>query len=152
MDGRKEALRMGNLSVGEIGSLLPETARGDLDKKSDPVHKSWDAVTRAALVILWGLLVYPRLDPVMSKRIKESVVDRTVVYDLFYEHIGSKEVWEEILNKLKRYDYVRFRDGDTLTAGTRLLTAVDAAKMYKVYRTSVLVRRLNQSVERKGED
>lgn len=145
---------MGNLSVGEIGSLLPEIAkrRGYPDREDPPLHKNWDSVTRAALVILWGLLVYPRLDPDMRKRKKEPVVDRNVVYDLFYEHIGSEEVWEEILNKLRQYDYIRFREDDKLTAGTRLLTTVDAAKMYKVYRTSVLVRRLNQIADRKKED
>jgi hypothetical protein len=145
---------MGNLSVGEISSLLPEIPkrRIDLDKEDSPVHKNWDPVTRAAVVILWGLLVYPRLDPDMRKRKKEPIVDRNVVYDLFHEHIGSREVWEDILAKLNQYDYIRFRDEDKLTAGTRLLTTVDAAKMYKVYRTSVLVRRLNQSAARKNED
>lgn len=144
---------MGNLSVGEISSLLPEIPKRKIAEKEDPpVHKNWDPVTRAALVILWGLLVYPRLDPDMKKRNKEPIVDRNVVYELFHEHIGSKEVWEEILTKLKQYDYVRFREGEKLTAGTKLLTAVDAAKMYKVYRTSVLVRRLNQLSARKNED
>jgi len=58
----------------------------------------------------------------------------------------------KILDKLKQYDYIRYLDGDKLTAGTRLLTTVDAAKMYKVYRTSVLVRRLNQLSTHTSED
>ncbi|PRX42608.1 hypothetical protein CLV97_10196 [Planifilum fimeticola] len=145
---------MGNLSVREISSLLPEIPkrRVDMDKGDSPVHKNWDPVTRSALVILWGLLVYPRLDPDMRKREKEPVADRNVVYEHFREHIGSRQKWEEILARLKQYDYIRYRDGGKLTAGTRLLTTVDAAKMYKVYRTSVLVRRLNQLASQKSEE
>ncbi|SFF92733.1 hypothetical protein SAMN04488025_1097 [Planifilum fulgidum] len=145
---------MGKLSVGEISSLIPEIPkrRVNVDKEDSPVHKNWDPVTRSALVILWGLLVYPRLDPDMRKRGEEPIADRNVVYEHFHEHIGSREKWEEILDKLKQYDYIRYLDGDKLTAGTRLLTTVDAAKMYKVYRTSVLVRRLNQLSTHTSED
>src|SRR5690606_21281318 len=145
---------MGKLSVGEISSLIPEIPkrRVDMDKDDSPVHKNWDPVTRSALVILWGLLVYPRLDPDLRKREKEPIADRDFVYEHFQEHFGSREKWEEILTRLKQYDYIRFRDGGKLTAGTRLLTTVDAAKMYEVYRTSVLVRRLIQLASRKNEN
>ena len=88
-----------------------------MDKDDSPVHKNWDPVTRSALVILWGLLVYPRLDPDLRKREKEPIADRDFVYEHFQEHFGSREKWEEILTRLKQYDYIRFRDGGKLTAG-----------------------------------
>ncbi|MFC4076908.1 hypothetical protein [Salinithrix halophila] len=146
---------MANRSLQEISSLL--TSRLSVAKKNyanpwsmEPdVHRSWDAESKASLVILWGLLVYPRLDPDMKKN-RERTISVNRIYQLFGEHLGSEKDWSQVVARLKKHDYIRFPTEETITAGTRLWTAVDASKMYHLFRTSVLVRKMNLSEKEEG--
>lgn len=135
---------MAHLSVQEISSWL--TSRfGRRDKgqqqkeQASRPHQSWDDQSRASVVILWGLLVYPRLDPDWDE--DEPSVSLQEVYRLFTEHLGSTDQWEAIVDRLERYDYLRRRLNDRVVAGTRLWTAVDASRMYPLFRRSVLYRK-----------
>ncbi|OYD08902.1 hypothetical protein [Paludifilum halophilum] len=141
---------MENGSVGKISSLLTSRLSSsgrehDNIGEDRPIHRDWDDPSRASLVVLWGLLIYPQLDPDMKKKNGERSVRFDEVYRLFQEHLGSARKWQEVLAQLKKYDYIRFRDERTITAGTRLWTAVDASKMYQLFRTSVLVRQFRNS-------
>ncbi|SEM71716.1 hypothetical protein [Lihuaxuella thermophila] len=139
---------MSSLSVKEISSLL--TSRWLFpklrlaDQENHPPHRNWDASTRAALVILWGLLVYPQLDPDLRQKggIPSVTIDRLV--HLFSEYLGEKQQCVEILFLLKQHDYIRFQANQRIVPGTGLLAAVDAAKMYKYFRSSLLSRKMFQ--------
>ncbi|MDR6225259.1 hypothetical protein [Desmospora profundinema] len=134
---------MAHLSVQEISlwltSRFGRSVGGQKEKDEERPHQDWDDLSRASLVILWGLLVYPRLDPDWRER--DSSVDLNEVYRLFREHLGSNDQWETLIRTLQRHDYIRFRPDDRVVAGTRLWTAVDASRMYPLFRRSVLYRK-----------
>lgn len=133
---------MKQLSVKEISSIL--STRTLFPKKhpgKQPPHQNWEPQNKAAIVILWGLLVYPQLDPDLAKERNHSVTVSDLVH-LFTEYLGSKQNCMEILSLLKHYDYIRFLDEETMIAGTELFTAVDALKMYQLFRTSMLTRKI----------
>lgn len=143
--GWKEGVReMSQSSAKEISSLLVSRSVGpEANPFSRPViHKDWDEVSRASLVILWGLLIYPRLDPDQKKQAGEPGMGLDQVYRLFSEHLGTALQWKNVLNRLKAYDYIRLSEGNQILAGTRLWTAVDAGEMYRIFRSSVLVRQM----------
>jgi hypothetical protein len=135
---------LSQLSVKEISSLL--TSRWPFpqirlaDQENHPPHRNWNASTRAALVILWGLLVYPQLDPDLRQKdgIPSVTVDQLV--HLFREYLGEKQECMDILFLLKQHDYIRLQENRRIVPGTGLLAAVDAAKMYKCFRSSLLSR------------
>ncbi|SDW68163.1 hypothetical protein SAMN05444487_105120 [Marininema mesophilum] len=137
---------MTNRAAYDISSLLTsrqtslERSYANPWELEGPVHRDWDVVSRASLVILWGLLVYPRLDPDMKKN-GEPQVHLAHVRSMFAEHLGADEEWNRILNKLTRNDYIRCSEG-CVYAGARLWTALDASRMYHLFRTSVLVRKM----------
>lgn len=126
-----------SLLTSRVSSSVGKSKRGS--KTINP-HQEWDDTSRTSLVILWGLLIYPQLDPDMKKRNQVPEVKLDHVYLLFQEYLGSDSEWKGILSRLKKYDYIRYRSKNRITAGTRLWTALDAAKMYPLFRTSVLVR------------
>ncbi len=106
---------------------------------------------RTSLVILWGLLIYPLLDPTMKQQSpKRLSISLGEVYHAFKPHLGTKKKWEESVSYLRRYDYIRMCDKDRITAGTRLWTAVEGTKMYTLFRTSVLARQMSQAVKIAG--
>lgn len=130
----------------EFSSLLTSRSVGpERNSRSRPaVHKDWDEISRASLVILWGLLIYPRLDPDLDTG--TSGVNLDQVHRLFNEHLGTTHQWKQVLKRLETYDYIRFAENKNLIlAGTRLWTAVDAGQMYRTFRSSVLVRKMRQS-------
>jgi hypothetical protein len=141
-------LLMSRMTVREISSLLssrhafPKT--NPVNREDDPPHRNWDFSTRAVLVILWGLLVYPQIDPdLKAYRQSGSIrIDRLV--HLFREYVGDRDECERILSLLQKHDYIRFSGGERIIPGTNLLVAVDAAKMYKYFRASVLSRHIFQ--------
>lgn len=137
---------MGNLTVQEISSLL--STRVVISEKEsrvgrDDEHRNWDPKLQASVVILWGLLIYPQLDPSVKKLQKGSSITLEHVYRTFKQHLGTEKTWKEILLHLRKYDYIRFKERNRIVAGTRLWTAIDAAKMYTLLRTSVLVRQFD---------
>jgi hypothetical protein len=124
---RKEGVKL-ELRVKEISSLLttryPQlSGKGQEADGSDvPLHRDWDITSKAALVILWGLLIY-------------------------HEHLGSEKQWRNMLERFVQHDYIRIQAPDRVTPGTRLFASVDAAKMYDLFRTSVLVRQLHTTTK-----
>jgi len=137
--------------VNEISSLLttryPLPGNRHKENSSDvPVHRDWDITSKAALVILWGLLIYPRLDPKM--RLQPSpVISVNQLRASFREHLGSEQQWKRMLERFVQHDYIRIQAPDRVTPGTRLFASVDAAKMYDLFRTSVLVRQLHTTTK-----
>jgi hypothetical protein len=67
-------------------------------------------------------------------------VDRLV--HLFQDYFGDREECLAILERLRKHDYIRMAGKDQVVPGTGLLASVDAAKMYKFFRTSVLARQI----------
>lgn len=135
--------RMAYLTVQEISSWLVSRLRhsGDkgANKKEERPHQHWDDSARASLVILWGLLIYPKLDPDLKPH--EPAVDLLEAHRLFQDHLGTVDQWKACLSTLQRLDYIRFRPDGKIIAGTRLWTAVDASRMYPLFRRSVLYRK-----------
>ncbi|MBA4492924.1 hypothetical protein ACFO25_08455 [Paenactinomyces guangxiensis] len=146
---------MSPLSVKEISSLLtsrwPSPKIRSSGKENEPPHRNWNSSLRAALVILWGLLVYPQLDPDMrnGKGICSITIDQLV--HLFKEYLGDKPECMETLFLLKQHDYIRIQANQRIIPGTCLLAAVDAAKMYRCFRTSVLSRKIAQHYQEKND-
>jgi hypothetical protein len=139
------------LRVNEISSLLttryPLSGNHHEQNSSDvPVHRDWDITSKAALVILWGLLIYPRLDPEMRLQ-PPPVVSVNQLHASFREHLGSEQQWRSMLERFVQHDYIRIQAPDRVTPGTRLFASVDAAKMYDLFRTSVLVRQLHTTTK-----
>lgn len=134
---------MSRLSARKISSFLtsrlPSVKKETLQPTHSAPHHRWDEASKASLVILWGLLVYPQLDP-ESKNRGRPAMHKEEIYRLFKEHLGTQTQWEGMLTQLRDYDYVRFTHDGSITAGTRLWTAVDGAKMYRVFRSSNLSR------------
>ncbi|WP_175552305.1 hypothetical protein [Seinonella peptonophila] len=132
--------------MSEISSWLIEADRRFTEER--PVHHSWDPTTRASLVILWGLLIYPLLDKDLKQEQKKISVD--FLNHLFQEHFGGKDGCDSILALFQRHDYIRFTESRYIVPGTRLFTAVDAARMYPIFRTSLLARRLMKASKDHG--
>lgn len=114
--------------------------------KQEQPHQDWDTVTRAAIVILWGLLIYPQLDPQLRKTTSVGV-DVSRVRDLMKQYLGEKQGSIEILQQLKRHDYIRFYHQKVIP-GTAIFIAVDASKMYRYFRSSVIARQLSQQLNK----
>lgn len=137
---------MSLMSIQEISSLL--FSRYKVKEKpvsdQDPPHRHWNETERAALVILWGLLIYPKLDPDLKDgHLSDAVhIDRFV--NMFQDYLGCADQCHEVLEKLKKHDYIRIRDEIWVVPGTGLFAAVDAAKMYRYFRSSVLSRKIFQ--------
>lgn len=137
-----------SLSVNEISSLL--RSRLACPQETSPPHRDWDSATRAALVILWGMLVYPQLDPDLRKKKGSYFIHVDQLVYLFEEYLGDRRECMKILSLLKQHDYIRLQAGERIIPGTGLLAAVDAAKMYKCFRSSVLSRKIFQLKQREG--
>jgi hypothetical protein len=139
---------MADLSVQSLSTYL--SARNTVTPKKNPIPN--DQSIRAAIVILWGRLVYPQLDPEMKETKGKQSVSISEIYRLFHEHLGSKKEWNHILTVLHRLDYIRMQGEDTVTAGTRLWTAVDGSKLFAVFRSSVLARKLYQFEKNQSDE
>lgn len=136
---------MNSLSVVEISSLLMSRcmmSENQLNIQTPP-HRDWDSLSRAILVILWGLLIYPLLDPDLKQKKREISVDSFA--RLFKEYLGDKEECMKKIMLLNEYDYIRLEEQNLIKPGTRLFTAMDAAKMYSVFRGSILSRKIYKS-------
>ncbi|TCP60200.1 hypothetical protein [Baia soyae] len=132
---------MNSLTIKEISSFL--STRINFPKKSpkdSPPHKKWDASARASIVILWGLLVYPQLDKDLQQRRQKPTITIAELQRLFFEYLGSKEQCMQVLLLLKNHDYIRMNEEQAISAGTELYKAVDALKMYRLFRDSILSR------------
>ena len=141
---------MSQSSAKEFSSLLTSrSVSPEPNSLSRPTaHQDWDEISRASLVILWGLLIYPRLDPDLENQ-ETSGVSLDQVYHLFNEHLGTTHQWKQVLKRLETYDYIRFAENQNFVrAGTRLWTAVDASQMYRTFRSSVLVRKMRHTHEK----
>lgn len=134
------------LTAKEISSFLSTRqlySNPNMDSKNQP-HHQWDSTTRAAIVILWGLLIYPRIDPDLSKT-RHSVNIQDFM-NVFCEYVREQEKCGKILQLLRRYDFIRLSD-EQISPGTKLFTSVDAAKMYCWFRSSILARNMFQQQE-----
>jgi hypothetical protein len=135
------------MSIQEISSLLFSRHRikthRDLSDQELP-HRHWNETERAALVIFWGLLIYPKLDPDLREEHQSDAVHIKRFINIFENYLGSAGRCREVLEKLKEHDYIRFRDEEWVVPGTGLFSAVDAAKMYRYFRSSVLSRKIFQ--------
>ncbi|TCS95007.1 hypothetical protein [Hazenella coriacea] len=138
---------MNPLSVKEISSLLSTRWSSPIKKPNNiqdqPPHHQWDATSQAVLVILWGLLIYPQLDPdLQSNQRSHITVDELI--RLFGDYVGQQESCMNFLLMFKQHDYIRLEGKKTLRIipGTGLLASIDAAKMYRYFRNSVLSRRM----------
>jgi hypothetical protein len=133
------------MSVGEISSLLPSRFSSPrFNPKEEPPHRQWNAVAKTMLVILWGLLVYPQLDPDLKTRERSIWIHMDQLIHQFGEYLGEKQDCSKILDLLRQHDYIRIEEEERIVLGTGLLVAVDAAKMYRYFRSSVLARQIFQ--------
>lgn len=130
------------LSVSKISKLLSTRhifSTPKIDERIQP-HPKWDIESKAAIVILWGLLIYPQLDPDLKKKSK-AVISSAEFLRFFMEYLEDKRKCYEILELLNRFDYIRLKNNQ-IVPGTGLYISVDAAKMYPLFRSSVLARKL----------
>lgn len=130
------------LSVSKISALLSTRnifSTPQIDKHLQP-HPQWDDESKAAIVVLWGLLVYPQLDPDLKEN-APTIISLTKFQQLFMEYLDEEKKCMEILDLLQQHDYIRFKNKQ-ITPGTGLYISVDAAKMYPMFRSSVLARKL----------
>lgn len=133
---------MKSLSVNEMSACLSSRTVPAEQERLYP-HQTWQPAKRAALVILWGLLIYPQLDPDLRQRKRTYSIHVKQLITLFGDTLGGKETWISTLHLLERYDYIRM-NGDEIIPGTGLFVAVDASKMYKAFRSSILSRDIFQ--------
>jgi hypothetical protein len=112
--------------------------------KEEPPHRSWGIRDRAAIVILWGLLVYPQLDPDLKRQNRTYWVNVEQLAHLFQDYLGDRKQCLKILHRLKEHDYIRMKGDEEIIPGTGLFASVDAAKMYRYFRSSVLARKFFQ--------
>lgn len=115
-----------------------------MDEHIQP-HPKWRDETKAAIVILWGLLIYPRLDPDLRKR-ASSKIQLSRFKQLFMGYLNDERQWLATLDLLKKHDYIRV-EGQMMMPGTGLYISVDAAKMYSLFRSSVIARKLFQQMK-----
>lgn len=145
---------LNQLSLQEMSSFLySRMAKPTCTARSQEIefpHRDWDMAHRAALVILWGLLVYPQLDPELKVKKIPSIHMDQLVY-LFSDYLGDKEQCARFLSLFSEHDYIRIGENEEIVAGTRLLTAIDAAKMYRFFHSSVLARRIHCLLTKKPE-
>ncbi|WP_124727991.1 hypothetical protein [Staphylospora marina] len=140
---------MGNLSIREIGSSLPARrvfSGSAEERREEPPHVRWDDSVRTVLVILWGLLVYPQLDPDLRDR-RTFTLRLQDLSRLFPDYVGDSDRCAALIERFREHDYVRVTEGGTILPGTNLMVAVDAAKMYAMFRSSVLSRQLFRQLE-----
>lgn len=132
------------LKISELLSTRHIFSKPKIDEKIQP-HPKWDTKTKAAIVILWGLLIYPQLDP----DLKEHATSR-ITYDrfqsFFMEYLEEEEECHKVLQLLNQHDYIRLED-QQISPGTGLYISVDAAKMYSLFRSSVLARKLFKELD-----
>ncbi len=141
---KKGVCMVSQATVKEISTLLTSRTASPHEERGYVPHQHWDSDTQAALVILWGLLVYPLLDPDLRKNKQPCWTTLEQLTKLFPGSLGEEKQWVDILCLLKHYDYIRIRSDGVIQAGTELLSSVNAAKMYKLFRGSVLARKLFQ--------
>lgn len=135
------------LSVSKISELLSTRhifSTSQIDEHIQP-HPKWDTESKAAIVMLWGLLVYPQLDPDLREK-TSPIIPSTKFQQLFMEYLADEKKCSEILNLLYQYDYIRFGNKQIMP-GTGLYISVDAAKMYPLFRSSVLARKLFKQIK-----
>jgi hypothetical protein len=133
------------MSVREIGSLLTSRFSSPrFNPKEEPPHRQWNTVAKAMLVILWGILVYPQLDPDLKTTQRPIWIHMDQLIHQFGEYLGEKQDCLHILDLLRQHDYIRIEEEERIVLGTGLLVAVDAAKMYRYFRSSVLARQIFQ--------
>jgi hypothetical protein len=129
------------LSLKQIGSSLTS-------RINEPPHIQWSEQAQAAIVILWGLLIYPQLDRDINQKWNATgYIHLHKFIDLFQVYAEGESI-EKILSLLEKNDYIRIDKGNCIKAGTHLLSAVHALRMYRFFRSSVLSRQLFHSLQK----
>jgi hypothetical protein len=129
------------LSVNQIRSKLTS-------RMEDPPHKQWSEQAQAAIVILWGLLIYPQLDKDLKKQWNaKEYIELPRFHDLFQVYTQNQTT-EKLLELLLEHDYVRIDEKNNIRTGTQLFSAVHALGMYRFFRSSVVARQLFQSLQK----
>lgn len=130
------------LTMAKISELLSTRyifSKPKIDEQIQP-HPKWDTKTKAAIVILWGLLIYPQLDPELKQH-ATSLISYNRFQTMFMEYLEDEQECQKIVSLLHQHDYIRF-ENNQISPGTGLYISVDAAKMYSHFRSSVLARKL----------
>ncbi|MCH5583610.1 hypothetical protein MK805_01315 [Shimazuella sp. AN120528] len=121
---------------------------GLTSRLEDPPHKQWSEQAQAAIVILWGLLIYPQLDKDIKKQWNaKDYIELSKFHDLFQAYSGDQTT-ETLLELLTEYDYVRLDEKNHIRSGTQLFSAVHALGMYRFFRSSVIARQLFQTMQK----
>lgn len=117
------------------------------DRIDDAPHKQWSSQVQAAIVILWGLLIYPQLDRDLGRKWKAIGV---ISIAKFQELVASytDETSDELLELFVQHDYVRIKDNEQIYPGTKLFSAVHAHRLYRFFRSSVVARQLFQEMKK----
>lgn len=142
---RRKILLLTAKGISSFLSTRQMYSKPSMDSKNNEPHLQWDSTTRAAIVVLWGLLIYPQIDPDLSKT--QQVVKIHDFVRVFSEYVSERKQCMKILQLLMRYDFIRLSH-QQMFPGTKLFTSVDAAKMYCWFRTSILARKMFQQKDK----
>lgn len=129
------------LSLNQIRSTL--TSRID-----EPLHKKWPEEAQAAIVILWGLLIYPQLDIDLRKQWNAKEYIEKAHFENLFEAYSEDYSTKQLLSLLEKNDYIRIDEEQRIRSGTQLFSAVHALRMYRFFRSSVLSRQLFQALQK----
>jgi hypothetical protein len=129
------------LSLNQIRSTLKS-------RIDEPLHKQWSVEAQAAIVILWGLLIYPQLDIDLKKQWKSKGYIEKTHFENLFEAYSEDYSMKQLLQLLEKNDYIRIDDKQRIRSGTQLFSAVHALRMYRFFRSSVLSRQLFQALQK----
>ncbi|HHY73717.1 MAG TPA: hypothetical protein GX497_10965 [Bacillus bacterium] len=95
---------------------------------------------KAVIVILWCLLVLPRIDPMIRKELRKPLtVAEDQLYENFKQHIGAKKNLKRIITILRKQQFLEYSSKmKAYIAGPRLFTAIDSNIMYERVKTHMI--------------
>jgi hypothetical protein len=120
-----------------------------IDRIDDAPHKQWSEQVQSAIVLLWGLLIYPQLDHELGRKLKTVGV---ISIPTFQTNVAAyTDEWssDELLELFVQHDYIRLTDDQKhMYAGTKLFSAVHAHRLYRFFRSSVIASQLFQEMKK----
>lgn len=107
----------------------------------DELGSSLTTQAKAIIAILWCYLIFPKINRAMKMELKEEpTVTEEQLYENFKQHIGSRQNLRRTLTLLRQYNFIEgiWGQKNTLKAGPRLSSAIDAVVMYDLLKDKVI--------------